>query len=261
MMNRAPWVVAACGLVSVGCSNGPSGPSGASGGDAGGLDGGTSTGGPSLVGTWDLMTTQMGDTSSVTTTVTIGQDSLTVMSPGFNLTATRTGSALTFTDEQTLSEPNNNVVLTATQTAAAFNTGILPFNLGGSWTMQIVPAGQTTVMTCTLTVSSTEIDGACQKVTQDGFDFHFTTAKMTAAASSLGDFGGTWMNTWTSGADGGAYPCQLDFTGNGLTTCAGGAMNGEITGTPLSGITFTYDGANTVSGVAQGWAEYSATRR
>jgi len=60
--------------------------------------------------------------------------------------------------------------------------------------------------------------------------------------------------------NGGTFPCALDFTGNSITTCAGGPMNGEVTGSPLAGITFTYDGANTLSGAAQGWAEYSATR-
>jgi hypothetical protein len=84
---------------------------------------------------------------------------------------------------------------------------------------------------------------------------------MSTAASGFGDFGGTWNNTWTvPGTNGGTFPCTLDFTGNSITTCAGGQMNGEVTGSPLAGITFTYDGANTVSGAAQGWAEYSATR-
>ena len=108
-------------------------------------------------------------------------------------------------------------------------------------------------------MSASEIDGSCQKVTPDGFDFSFTTAKTATGASSLGDFGGTWNNVWTTpGTGGGTFPCELDFTGNGITTCAGG---GTQSGSPLAGITFTYDGANTVSGSAQGWAEFSATRR
>lgn len=112
-------------------------------------------------------------------------------------------------------------------------------------------------MTCTLAVSSTEIDGSCNKIT-DGFTFSFTTTKMTSAASMLGDFGGTWMNTWTwPGMGGGTYPCQLEFTGNSITTCPLDPMSGS----PLTGITFTYDGASVASGVAAGWAEYSATRR
>ena len=52
---------------------------------------------------------------------------------------------------------------------------------------------------------------------------------------------------------------ELDFLGNGITTCAG--TNGGTSGHPLEGITFTYDGASTASGVAQGWAEYSAMRQ
>ena len=139
------------------------------------------------------------------TTITIGQDSLTVTSPGnFSLTATRTGNTLAFNDDE---EPppytGVSCALTATQTAGTFDAGILPFDLGGSWTMQIVPGGGSTVMTCTLTVSPSEIDGACQRVSEDGFDFTFTTTKMAPAASSLGDFGGTWLNTWVWPGDAG----------------------------------------------------------
>jgi hypothetical protein len=277
-MNRALWVCGLCGFVSAGCSSstGPGdtagadgaaaggaeggGPSGGADGGGGGSSGGAATGGTSLTGTWDLVTTQDGTSGAVPTTVAIGQDSLTVTSPEFTLTAVRTGQTLTFTDEDSPGDPGNNVALTAIQTAASFNAGILPFDLGGSWAMQIVPAGGSPVMTCTLTVSSTEIDGACQKVTDDGFDLNFTTKKMTSAASSLGDFGGTWMNNW-EGTGGVYYPCELDFIGNSITTCPGQVKDGEITGSPLTGITFTYDGANTASGAAQGWAEYSATRR
>jgi hypothetical protein len=195
------------------------------------------------------------------TTVTIAHNSLVVTSPSFSLTATRTGNALAFTDQQTPGNPGNDVTLTATQTAAAFQAGIVPFDLGGSWTMQIVPAGQSTVMTCTLTVSAAEIDGSCQKVTTAGFDFSFTTKRMSSSTSSFGDFGGAWMNTWTwPGTGGGTYACRLDFTGNSITTCPG-STNGGSAVSPLAGITFTYDGSNTASGAAQGWAEYSATRR
>ena len=53
---------------------------------------------------------------------------------------------------------------------------------------------------------------------------------------------------------------MLTFEGDTITTCAGTVMNGEITGSPITGISFTYDGANQVSGAAQGWSEYSAVR-
>jgi hypothetical protein len=185
--------------------------------------------------------------------VVIGQDSLTVTSPSFTLTAVRTGNSVAYTDMAP-----GAIVLTATQTAAPFDSGILPFNLGGSWAMQITQ-GAGTVETCTLSVSATEIDGSCQKIT-DGFNFSFTTKKMSSAASVLGDFGGKWMNMWTDpGASGGTYPCELDFLGNGITTCTPG--DASVNGNLLQRITFTYDGANTASGIAQGWAEYSATRR
>jgi hypothetical protein len=214
----------------------------------------------SLVGTWNLTTTPMGN-SAVVTTVTIGQDSLSITSPDFTLTANRTGKVLTFTDNDPPSDPTNAAVLTATQTAGTFNAGIVPFDLSGSWTMQAGPTGAAASVTCTLNVSAAEIDGACQNVSPAGPWFTFTTQKMSPAASSLGDFGGQWTNTWAwAETDGGTFLCALDFAGNSITTCTGGASNGEVNGSPLAGITFTYDGANTVSGSAQGWAEFSATR-
>jgi hypothetical protein len=216
------------------------------------LDGG------SLIGTWMLTT----NASNGVTTVTIGQDSLNVTSPEFSLTATRAGNALTFTDYDNPSNPSNAGVLTATQTPGAFNAGIVPFDLGGSWTMQAGTKGMSPFVTCTLDVSAGEIDGACRLVSPDGPWFHFTSQKMPGAAASIfGDFGGDWINTWTwDENDGGTFPCALHFAGSGITTCTGGAMNGRVVGSPLAGITFTYDGAHTLSGAAQGWAEFSATR-
>jgi hypothetical protein len=251
MVNRAPWVVGLCMLIGAGCSGTSSGGTGSTG-----------NGGNSLAGTWDLTTTPMGGGGAVTTTVTVGQDSLTITSPDFTLTATRTGNVLSFTDDAPPSESGNASGLTATQTAGTFDAGIVPFDLGGSWTMQAGPTGGSPTVSCTLNVSASEIDGACQNLGPNSPWFSFTTSKGSAAASSFGDLGGSWTNTWTTpGTGGGTFPCALTFTGSSITTCAGGAVDGEIDGSPITGITFTYDGANTVSGTAQGWAEFSATRQ
>ncbi len=217
-----------------------------------------------LAGTWTVTTTAMG--APVVTTVTIGQDSLDITSPDFTLTATRTGPVLVFTDHDPPGDANT-AVLSATQEAGAFNAGMVPFDLGGSWTIQAGPKGAAATVTCTLNVTAAEIDGACQVVTPAGPWFTFTTQKMSGAASSFGDFGGKWLNTWTWSAvapfTAGTFPCELDFTGNNITTCTAAAMNvmdDAPVGSPLAGIMFTYDGMNTVSGSAQGWAEFSATR-
>jgi hypothetical protein len=249
MSTKRPfWACALCGALSAHCSNGASGSPDAS----------ASAG--SLIGVWHLTTTPMGG-SAVSTTVTVGQDSLSVTSPDFTLTAVRTGNVLTFTDNDPPSSPGNAGVLAATQTAGSFNAGIVPFDLGGSWTMQAGPKGGSPTVTCTLQVSATEIDGTCQNAGPTSPWFSFTTQKMSGGASAYGDFGGKWTNTWTTqGTGGGTFPCTLDFAGNGITTCAGGAVNGAINASPLAGITVTFDGANTVSGSAQGWAEFSATR-
>jgi hypothetical protein len=257
-MHRALWIGGLCGLVSVACTNNAGssgvteeGGAGSSSGGSGSGSGGGTSGARSLIGTWDLMTTPTGR-SAVSTTVVIGQDSLTVTSPDFTLTAVRTGSS------EAYSVNPEGIVLTATQTAASFNAGIVPFNLGGTWAMQIVQ-GSSMQATCTLSVSSAEIDGACT-YTQGGPFFSFTTKKTSSATSALGDFGGKWMNAWTwLYQGGGTYSCELDFLENGITTCSG--TNGGTSRHPLQGITFTYDGASIASGAAQGWAEYSAMRQ
>lgn len=104
------------------------------------------SGAQSLIGTWDLllaaqmmMPTANGGPG---VTITVGQNSLAVASPGFTLMATRTGNALTFADDEEPGNGGSDVALTATQTAASFNAGILPFDLGGSWAMKIVPTGE-----------------------------------------------------------------------------------------------------------------------
>jgi hypothetical protein len=246
---------ALCGALSASCSNASSGSGGAS------TDGSTGPGAGSLAGTWNLTTTPMGGGAAVSTTLTIAQDSLSITSPDFTLTATRTGNVLDFTDNDPPSVPSNAAALAATQTAATFNAGIVSFNLGGSWTMQAGPKGGAPTVSCTLKVTAAEIDGTCQNLSPTSPWFTFTTQKMSGATSSFGDFGGKWTNNWTwQGASGGTFPCSLDFAGNSITTCPGGAMNGQVNGSPLAGITFTFDGANTVSGSAQGWAEFSATR-
>jgi hypothetical protein len=247
MIRPSVFVCALCGALSSSCSNASS-PSP----DAG-------PGGASLAGTWTLNTNPTG-TTPILTTVTIAQDSLDITSGDFTLTARRTGNVLTFTDNAPPATTNPGE-LTASQTAGTFNAGIVPFNLGGSWTMQAGPKGGSPTVSCTLNVTASEIDGSCQNLAQASPWFSFTTQKMNAAASSFGDLGGNWTNTWTNpGTNGGTYPCTLAFTGNSITTCPGGAVNGSITGNPLSGISFTYDGAHTVSGSAQGWDEFSATR-
>jgi hypothetical protein len=281
MMHRALGIAGLCGLVCFGCANasggsgataedggggssggvGSSGAGGSSSGTTGSSSGVSSSGSgitaKSLIGTWDLTGTAIGSVGggpgSPLATIVIGQDSLTVTDSSFTLTAVRTGNTVAYTDMAP-----GTIVLNATQTAAAFDTGILPFNLGGTWAMQIVQ-GATTVETCTLSVTTSEIDGACHVITQ-GIDFSFTTTKMSSAASVLGDFGGKWMNNWTwPGTSGGTYPCELDFIGSSITTCMPG--DASMNGNALQDITFTYDGANTVSGIAQSYAEYSATRQ
>jgi len=252
MGKRTALLCALWGALSASCGNTSSGS---------GSSASTGPGAGSLAGTWQLTTTPIGGGSSVATTLTIGQNSLSITSPDFTLTATRTGNNLNFIDNDPPSDPTNAASLAATRTAATFNTGILPFDLGGMWTMQAGPKGGAPTVSCTLTVNTAEISGACQNLSPPSPWFTFTTQRVDTGASSFGDFGGKWTNTWTwQGTGGGSYPCSLDFTGNSITTCAGGAVNGEVVGTPLSGITFTFDGANTVSGSAQGWAEFSATR-
>jgi|HubBroStandDraft_1064217.scaffolds.fasta_scaffold00860_8 hypothetical protein len=77
--------------------------------------------------------------------VTIAQDSLNITSPDFTVPASRSGTALNFTDNDPPSDPPSDpgdpAVLSAIQTAGTLNAGMVPFDLGGSWTIQAGPKG------------------------------------------------------------------------------------------------------------------------
>lgn len=226
-----------------GCSGNPVVGAVDGGTDGGGTDGGGTDGGSSpLIGIWDLTTTPSGSapTQSV---VTIGTDQLTVTAPDFTWTLVRSGNVLQGQDVS-----GNTIDVNSTQSAGAFNSGIIPFNLGGTWSIQGGNAGVNPTTTCSLQVSAGQINASCA----GDFDFEFTTTSLQAGSSSFGDFGGTWNNVWTWTPDAGTYTCGLDFAGSSISTCDGG---GHI----LEDITFQLNGTM-ASGNAQG-TEFSATRR
>ena len=217
------------------------------------LTAGCSTG-PTLTGTWDLTTTP---TSGQPTqaVVVIGKNQLTVTTPQWSFTGTKTASTLNFTSNS--GNGDTPGVAAATQTSASFNAGLIPFDLGGTWTIQGGNQGGSTSFECTATVSSSEIDGSCNNVDTSGAQTLFwtgTTSKSSSASSDFGDFGGTWLNSSTSFNNGTAdapEQCQLEFGGSSISSCLTG-------GSFLQGITFAYDG-NSISGAVAGSAEFSAT--
>jgi hypothetical protein len=215
----------------------------------GGNDAGTSgDGGSPLIGTWDLTTTPSGS-GSTQSVVSVGQDQITITSSGFNFTMSRSSNVLEGSDVT-----GNTIDVNSTQSAAAFDTGIIPFNLGGSWSIQGGMAGNNANVVCSLQMAANQITATCSDSadSQDPFNFTFTQTPTQQQASSFGALGGTWSNTWTWGQDAGTYECALDFSGQSISTCDAG---GHI----LEDITFQLNG-DTASGNAQG-TEFTATRR
>jgi hypothetical protein len=216
----------------------------------GGNDAGTGgDGGSPLIGTWDLTTTPSGS-GSTQSVVSVGQDQLTLTSAGFNFSLVRSGNVLQGADVTS----GNTIDTNSTQSAAAFDTGIIPFNLGGTWSIQGGAAGSNPNVVCSLQMTANQTTATCSDSddNQDPFNFTFTQTLGQQQASSFGALGGSWSNTWTWEPDAGTYDCVLDFAGQGITTCNGG---GHI----LENITFQLNG-DTASGNAQG-TEFTATRR
>lgn len=237
------------GVLCAGCGSG-----GSSGSSTTGGSGGSSAN--SLAGTWDLTTTPVSG-SPVHSTVVVDQDSLTIHSPDFEFTGTRAGDALDFVDSA-----GGPGVFDGTRTTGSLDLGIIPIAIGGSWTFQGGVQGDAPSVRCTMQLGAHEIDASCDTLGPTDPWFSFTSSRDAGEDSSFGDLGGTWHNVWVNGAKGSkSYPCDLHVSGNDVDTCAGGAVNGAVDGSPLAGITFTYDGADTISGSAHGWAEFSAKRR
>ncbi len=246
-------------------TGGGSGGGSATGGGSGGgsaTGGGTGTGGGSgtggglgsspLIGVWDLTTTPQGGVATQSV-VTVGVNQLTITSSSFTVTATRAASTDTFLDMMATSVGQ----VLATQTAGAFDPGIVPFDLGGTWLLQGGPADGGVQVTCHATVGASGVNADCND--PDPFDtvfnFAFTTTRDSTTSSSFGDLGGGWTNTWNWTADAGTMGtdvCALSFIGPCITTCTTG-------NSILSQITFTL-GGTTASGTV-GTGEFSATRR
>jgi len=234
---------AATAWLAVGCGSPHSVGALDAGTDAGSQadSGAPSDGGASLIGTWDVTITQTGSSTSQAVVV-VGTDALNVNGNGFSFSVLRSSNELLFTDTS-----GSTINVTATQTESSFNGGIVPFNMGGSWSI----TGGSPADNCTAQIAGQQLTSSCGNASpyQD-----MTLTKTSSEASVYGDFGGTWAWTWNFQP--GTTTCALEFKDSGITQiCSsdgGSALNGATT--------FQFNG-NTVSGTAPSGVEFSATRR
>jgi hypothetical protein len=203
-------------------------------------------GGAGLPGTWDLLVTPTGS-AQTQMVVAIGTNSLSITdtsstsssAPGFIIIPN--GSALDITLGSGTSAQN----AIGTRNAADFAGGIIPFDLGGAWSIQ----GGATPVLCNGHVGQAEIDNSCSGGGGGSPSGAFTVTRNSTESSDYGDLGGAWTFQ-----DPGGGLCTMEFKGATATSiCSGaGAMNGSFT--------VQFNG-NTVSGTAPGNVEFIATRR
>jgi hypothetical protein len=221
------------------------------GGDAGSpVDSGTTSdsgtggdAGPSLLGTWDVTVTPTVGLPAHATVV-LGTESLNITGNGLNFTVIRSGNQLLFSDVS-----GSTVSVAATQTAAGFFGGSIPFNMGGGWQIQ---SGDTPPFVCQGQVGPAQIVSDCGDAGRQPQDVlsGFTLVKTLAESSMFGDLGGKWAWSDDAGAN-----CTVEFRDQTMSSfCinSGSDMDGAFSG-QLSG--------NTFSGTAPNSVEFSATKR
>jgi len=224
--------------------------SGASNG--GTASGGTSSGSfpaSSLAGTWDVVV-GAGTSPAGTGTISIGQNTFLFDVTGFhlnlNLAAAAPDVTYTYTTYTTYHGP-----LTATHNGAALSLGVLPLDLGGTWSF----AGQSQER-CngeahpdTLSVTCSNIGPPIDLLrSNSGTGDGLTSAQRRTQLSSIfGDFGGTWTVVTPKAT------CDVTFQDNLFSaSCSQGGSQGSLS------LTFT-DGL--ASGKTNAGGELSAKRR
>jgi hypothetical protein len=213
--------------------------------DGGGLDSGSGPdAGLSLIGTWDVTITQTGQTP-VTGVVVIGNESLQITSGNLLFTVLRSQNQLTFTDAE-----GTTSTVVATQSAAPFAGGVIPFSLGGSW--DIVGGGNS----CAAQIAPPP--GQLTSTCNGAMPYQSLTLNPGSRESSVfGDFGGAWALSWTFQSA--FYACGLEFKDARIAqTCIsdGGTDINSLIGTTV----FQLD-VGQVSGTAPQGIEFYGTRR
>ncbi|HEX8791045.1 MAG TPA: hypothetical protein VF765_08825 [Polyangiaceae bacterium] len=240
---------------SSGSGSGSSSGSGGSSGGSGGSSGSSSGGGTNdLTGTWDLVATSpSGGTTSGTLLLGASTFSLDIPSTGSSLAYSANGSTLTvlWTLDGT-ADP-----IDATRAAAAMNLGIIPDDVGGTWSFSSAGSAET----CTATLAPSQVSGSCNAylygwpnplpVPIPGVTY--TAARTQQLSSVFGDLGGTWQVMDNQGGPG---SCTATFQGSTFSASCNDATD-AFGGT----VQLTFNGTTMASGMTGNGIELSAQKQ
>jgi hypothetical protein len=146
-----------------------------------------------------------------------------------------------------------SLAITTTRSAAAFSGGIMPVDLGGTWSF--LQAGTT----CTVNVGAPQIDGTCTRNVSGAWpDFlgrpqagvTYVAHKMASGTSQFGDLSGTWL--LSENDDTSAPNLSVSFMGSTISA-SGGTGGGSAT--------LSFNGNGDASGSTSGGIEYTGHRR
>lgn len=228
------WALATAFVVAgvVACTGGESSSSSSSSGSSGksSSSGSSGSSGSGVGGSWDLVATESGR-SQGTGTLVISSDTFDLTIGDVRMKYTANGTTGTLTWQPHASAATESI--TVERTSAAFDTGALPLDLGGTWkvTQATSPGSQ-----CSGTIGALST-AQCSNVQlpqpfQDPRDGEIYSGKRTSTASSIfGDLGGEWTFRGSSASDG----CQATFNGSQVLLNCDGAM-GQLKG----GATITF---------------------
>lgn len=214
----------------------------------GSTDNGTSEsplGASALSGTWDLTATpQHSSAATGVLLLAAGHVRLTIGTSAVELRGT--GDAIVLTSE----DGHGVHGIDVTRHSAALDTGAFPLDVGGTWALSGNGAGEG--QRCDAVLDPQHVMASCTRVDADwwhlGIQGSITGTRVSTAASSFGDLGGTWHLTQGDAA------CDATFAGNDLKVACSNA--GSLTGSFAAHVTSTLASGTTGDG-----GEFAARRR
>jgi hypothetical protein len=219
-------------------------------GSTGGSGGSAAIGGNSTTGIWDLIGSVKTTGTLVKGTLEIAPEKLVLVIDGTTLSY-QAGPPASLTFVRPFASQNKSYVVTRTPSYVPL--GLIPLDLGGSWSFTDPVGGGS----CTAALSANGFSGSCSNVTGAPLALPSLNASLTAnrgapAASDFGELGGSWTAQSNGGGEG---HCSASFAINEFTASC------SATGTPLDGtLSFTL-GAGIGSGSSNYGLEISAVRR
>jgi hypothetical protein len=208
-----------------------------------------------VTGTWDVVGMTSGG-SPETGTISIASNVFVLSVSGAVLSYTAVNGAMTVSYQRA---PGDTVPIAAQRIAAASSFGIMPLDVGGTWTFSD-PAAP--AHACTVNVGASQIDGTCTGSVSGWPDFLGSIApnityiahKTASGTSQFGDLSGTWA---LDESDDTMPTCTVTFSASTISADCSGRGVGGSAGTA----TLAFNGNGNASGSTSGGIEYSGHRR